>query len=139
MHLHCYSWTGAGDDLRREGERRPPLPPGDLAAFRASPLPPMRTCDWLLKPATRIDASPPTVTEALAWLADRYRAAEPSFLHPADEARIGLDLRLTIAEESLAGGTDVLWGIWLKAGGFICLIVVCCSPNRHADYPCPAA
>jgi hypothetical protein len=97
----------------------------------------MRTCDWLLKPAFRIDASPPTVAEALAWLAERYQAAEPSFLHPADEARIGLNHRLKVAEESLAGGVDVQWGIWLTAGRFITLGVVCCSPNRHAGYACP--
>ncbi|MGW4637637.1 hypothetical protein ACWEN6_03870 [Sphaerisporangium sp. NPDC004334] len=139
MHFHCYSWTGIGDDQRREGERRPPLPPGDLAAFRASPLPPMRTCDWLLKPASMIDASPETVAEALTWLAERYRAAEPSFLHPAGEAHIGLDTRLANAEESLTGGVDVQWGIWLTAGRFLTLNITCCTPNRHASYACPEA
>ncbi|WP_433497301.1 hypothetical protein ACQP1K_20390 [Sphaerimonospora sp. CA-214678] len=138
MHLHCYSWTGIGDDRRREAERRPPLPPADPGPFLASLLPPMRTCDWLLKPARRIDASPAGVDEAMAWLAERYRAAEPSFLHPEDEARIGLDFRLDLVRESLRAGVDVQWGIWLHAGRFVSCAVVCCSPNRDADYRCPA-
>ncbi|MEU8276109.1 hypothetical protein ACFYOK_22520 [Microbispora bryophytorum] len=53
MHLHCYSWTGVGDERRNESERRPPPLSGDPGPFLASPLPPMRTCDWLLKPACR--------------------------------------------------------------------------------------
>ncbi|GII77482.1 hypothetical protein Sru01_24640 [Sphaerisporangium rufum] len=134
MHLHCYRWTGRGADRARESERRPPHP-----AFPASPLPPMRTCDWLLKPRTRIDASPATVAEAVAWLTRRYRSAAESFLHPDGEARIGLDLRLHLAEEHLAGGVDVQWGIWLRGGDFITAAVICCSPNRHAPHPCPAA
>ncbi|MEV7966309.1 hypothetical protein AB0O34_10040 [Sphaerisporangium sp. NPDC088356] len=133
MHFHSYSWTGPGDDQRREGERRPFHP-----AFQTSTLPPMRTCDWLLKPRTRIDSSPATVAEALGWLAGRYQAVESSFWRPADEAHIGLDFRLAVAEESLAGGVDVQWGIWLQAGRFITAGVVCCSPNRHATYTCPA-
>ncbi|MFF4775395.1 hypothetical protein ACFY05_21305 [Microtetraspora fusca] len=137
MHLHCYSWTGAGEDRELEGERRPPPPPADADVFLASPLPPMRTCDWLLKPAQRIDASPATVREAVEWLADRYRAAEPSFLRPEDEARIGLAVRLAFAEQDLGSGVDVQWGIWLTAGRFFTCAVICCSPNRHADYPCP--
>ncbi|MEZ0075352.1 hypothetical protein [Planotetraspora sp. GP83] len=89
MHLHCYSWTGVGDDRRNEAERRPPPSSGDPGPFLASPLPPMRTCDWLLKPRNRIDASPGSVGEALEWLTERYRPAEPSFLRQVDEGRIG--------------------------------------------------
>ncbi|WP_248961264.1 hypothetical protein [Sphaerisporangium perillae] len=132
MHFHAYSWTGPGEEQSREGERRPSHP-----EFRTSALPPMRTCDWLLKPAGRIDASPATVADALDWLAGRYRAAEPSFLDPASEARIGLDFRLKGAEESLVHGVDVQWGIWLRAGRYVTLAVICCSPNLHADRACP--
>ncbi|MFC0865668.1 hypothetical protein ACFHYQ_25560 [Sphaerimonospora cavernae] len=139
MHLHCYSWTGIGDDRRREAERRPPLPPADPGPFLASLLPPMRTCDWLLKPARRIDVTPAGVDEAMAWLAERYRAAEPSFLHPGDEERIGLDFRLGLVRESLHAGVDVQWGIWLRSGRFVSCAVVCCSPNRDADHRCPAS
>jgi hypothetical protein len=133
MHLHCYSWTGSGDDQRQEGERRPLHP-----AFLASALPPMRTCDWLLKPRTRIESSPATVADALGWLTGRYQAVQSSFHLPEDEARIGLDFRLKLAQEALTGGVDVQWGIWLRAGRFITAGVVCCSPNRHAAYACPA-
>ncbi len=54
MHPHCYFWTGVGDDRRNEAERGPPPPSGDPGPFLASPLPPMRTCEWLLNssPAT---------------------------------------------------------------------------------------
>ncbi|MEV1202315.1 hypothetical protein [Microbispora rosea] len=139
MHLHCYVWSGIGEELRSEAERRPPLPPADPGQFTSSPLPPMRTCDWLLKPARRIDASPATPDDALAWLAERYRSMESSFLRPADEARIGLDVRLHNAREALANGVDVQWGIWLTGGRFLTCGVVCCSPNRHAAYRCPAS
>ncbi|MBE3011905.1 hypothetical protein IL992_22280 [Microbispora sp. NEAU-D428] len=139
MHLHCYSWTGAGDDRRNEAERRPPPPSGDLGPFLASPLPPMRTCDWLLKPRNRIDVSPGSVGEALEWLTTRYRVAEPQFLRPDDEARIGLGLRLESAGESLVTGVDVQWGMWLHGGRFVTCAVVCCSPNRDADYRCPVS
>lgn len=138
MHLHCYSWTGVGDDRRNEAERRPPPPSGDPGPFLASPLPPMRTCDWLLKPRTRIDVSPRSVGEALEWLTTRYRAAEAQFLRPDDEARIGLGLRLENAGESLNAGVDVQWGIWLRGGRFVTCAVVCCSQNRDADHRCPA-
>ena len=138
MHLHCYSWTGVGDDRRNEAERRPPPPSGDPGPFLASPLPPMRTCDWLLKPRSRIDASPGSVGEALEWLTERYRAAESQFLRPDDEARIGLGLRLENAGEALTAGLDVQWGIWLRGGRFVTCAVVCCSPNRDAAPRCPA-
>jgi hypothetical protein len=138
MHLHCYVWTGMGEDLRNEAERRVPPPPGDPASFIASPLPPMRVCDWLLKPTRRIDATHSGTDGALDWLAERYRSAESSFLHPADEARIGLDFRLELAREALGGGVDVQWGFWLTGGRFLSCGVVCCSPNRQADHRCPA-
>ncbi|MEU8274085.1 hypothetical protein ACFYOK_07205 [Microbispora bryophytorum] len=139
MHLHCYVWSGIGAELRNEAERRPPLPPADPGPFTGSPLPPMRTCDWLLKPARRIDASPASPDEALAWLAERYQSMEGSFLRPADEARIGLGFRLETAREALHNGVDVQWGIWLTGGRFLTCGVVCCSPNHHADYRCPAS
>lgn len=137
MHLHCYVWSGLGEELRNEAERRPPPPPADPGIFMNSPLPPMRTCDWLLKPARRIDASPASLDDALAWLAERHRSTESSFLRPADEAQISLDLRLHNAREALTNGVDVQWGIWLTGGRFLTCAVVCCSPNRHAAYRCP--
>ncbi|WP_182907408.1 hypothetical protein [Microbispora sp. H13382] len=74
MHPRCYFWTGVGDDRRNEAERGLPPPSGDPGPFLASPLPP--TCDWLLKPRTRIDVSPGSAGEAREWLTERYRAAE---------------------------------------------------------------
>jgi hypothetical protein len=137
VHFHCYTWMGIGDDRSVEDERRPNSHAADPDWFLDSALPPMRTCDWLLKAERRIDASPATVEEALDWLATHYRTAQPSFLRPADEERIGLEFRLENARESLTHGVDVQWGFWLQAGRFTTCAVVCCSPNRHARYPCP--
>ncbi|MEO3810366.1 hypothetical protein ABGB17_15305 [Sphaerisporangium sp. B11E5] len=76
--------------------------------------------------------------EAVEWLGRRYKAVEASFLRPAGEARVPVELRLEEARRSLSAGVDVQWGFWLTAGRFATIAVVCCSPNRHARYPCPA-
>ncbi|GAA5047167.1 hypothetical protein HNP84_000426 [Thermocatellispora tengchongensis] len=129
MHWHAYTWIGPGDDRGREAERRP-----DSPEFATSPLPPMRTGDWLVKPASRIAGTFSQVQDATAWLAEQYKAAEGLFLHPD---RIGLDERLEQARDLLARGVDVQWGEWLTGGRFITVGVVCC-PNRHVRHRCPA-
>ncbi|MFI7112875.1 hypothetical protein ACIBK9_41645 [Nonomuraea sp. NPDC050227] len=52
MHWHAYLWTGNGAERGREAERRPGSPD-----FPTSPLPPMRTGDWLAKQAARVAAT----------------------------------------------------------------------------------
>ena|SRR5690606_19532062 len=128
MHWHAYQWTGAGADRENEAERRPGSPD-----FPTSPLPPMRTGDWLLKSASRIAATFDEVTQAVAWMAGEYNKARPALLSPD---AIPLPDRLETARELLPLGVDVQWGEWLHDGRFVTIGVICC-PNRHAPHPCP--
>ncbi|MFI7613820.1 hypothetical protein ACIBP6_21580 [Nonomuraea terrae] len=128
MHWHAYRWAGAGADRDDEEERRPSSP-----EFRASALPPMRTGDWLAKPASRIAAGFDDVDEAVAWLAAEYGKVRGVLLHPEG---VPLDERLANARDLLPRGVDVQWGEWLRGGRFVTIGVICC-PNRHAAHPCP--
>ncbi|HEX4813987.1 MAG TPA: hypothetical protein VFV66_14680 [Nonomuraea sp.] len=128
MHWHAYRWTGAGTDRGHEAERRP-----DSPDFRTSPLPPMRTGDWLAKPASRIAATFETVEPAIAWLAGAY--GEIRDLLPAPD-RVPLAERLANARDLLPRGVDVQWGEWLPGGRFATISMICC-PNRHTHHPCP--
>ncbi|MEU3163054.1 hypothetical protein [Streptosporangium sp. NPDC006930] len=133
-HFHGYTWTGqAAPYLNGEGIRRPFHP-----EFRSSPLPPMRLCDWLLKPRNRIVISFDQANDAATWLVDQYDIACPSFHLPDQEAKIGRAHRHLGATEVLPGGTDIQWGFHLKGERFVSIGVICC-PNKHApDYKCPA-
>lgn len=128
MHWHAYAWTGNGADREREAERRTISP-----EFAGSPLPPMRTGDWLAKPADRVAATFGDVGKAVGWLAEQYEQFQASLLHPD---RIGLGFRLGIARAALPGGVDVQWGEWLTGGRFVTVGVICC-PNAHIRHPCP--
>ncbi|MFI9560517.1 hypothetical protein [Nonomuraea endophytica] len=130
-HLHAYLWTGIGEELRLEEERRTGTP-----EFPSSPLPPVRTADWLARPRRQVTATFESTADAVAWLSREYTLACRKLLLPADEERIGRAVRLANATESLTGGADVQWGFWLSGGRFTSLAVVCC-PNRTATHPCP--
>ncbi|MFI6298286.1 hypothetical protein ACIBEJ_42315 [Nonomuraea sp. NPDC050790] len=130
-HFHAYLWTGIGEELRLEEERRTGTP-----EFPGSPLPPMRTADWLARPRRQVSATHDSVADALAWLDREYTLVRRNLLLPADEERIGRPVRLANATESLGGAVDVQWGFWLTGGRFASLAVVCC-PNRSAPHPCP--
>jgi hypothetical protein len=125
LHWHAYTWLGNGQELARESERRPTSPD-----FPTSALPPMRTGDWLLKPAQRIAGTFEDVTEAVAWMERTYIPHRP-----AGDA-IPLDARLLLANDLLPRGVDVQWGVWLTGGRFITIGAVGC-PNRHVSHPCP--
>jgi hypothetical protein len=139
VHFHAYQWIGGTAQLdRMDGVRRPPLPPSDPGAFLASPLPPFRLCDWLLKPPARIERTHAEVEAAVSWLAARYEEVEPSFHLPDQEAKIGKHARLAQGAHDLSGGVDVAWGFYLRAERYAHIAVICC-PNRHAaGYRCPA-
>src|SRR5690606_13680274 len=109
-------------------ERRPGSP-----EFRSSRVPPMRTCDWLARPASHIAASFDDPDRAVEWLAERYEEMRRSMPRP-DGA--GKELRLANAADALPRGVDVQWGEWLAGGRFASVGVICC-PNKHADHPCP--
>ncbi|MFI6499368.1 hypothetical protein [Nonomuraea typhae] len=130
-HFHAYLWTGIGEELRMEEERRPGTP-----EFASSPVPPTRTADWLARPRRQVAATFETPADAVTWLAHEYDLATRALLHPADEARIGREVRLANATALLKGGADVQWGFWLTGGRFTSVGVVCC-PNRTAVHRCP--
>ncbi|MGI5284152.1 hypothetical protein ACQEVF_12525 [Nonomuraea polychroma] len=128
MHWHAYQWTGAGVERENEAERRP-----DSPDFRASALPPMRTGDWLAKPASRIAASFDDVEAAIGWLTAAYGEIR-DVLHTPD--RVPLEDRLGAARDLLRRGVDVQWGEWLQGGRFATIGMICC-PNRQVPHPCP--
>ncbi|MEV0821132.1 hypothetical protein [Nonomuraea rubra] len=128
MHWHTYHWTGAGADRGREAERRPTSPD-----FTASALPPMRTGDWLAKPASRISATFDDAEQAVTWMAAQYTGVRSALLSPE---HIPLEDRLHTTLELLTRGVDAQWGEWLHGGRFITIGAICC-PNRHVSHPCP--
>jgi len=128
MHWHAYTWVGSGEEREREDERRPGSPD-----FAGSLLPPMRTGDWLARPASRIRASFDDPGRAVEWLATQYAQIRGAFPRPD---RVGLTARLDGAADALPRGVDVQWGEWLTGGRFATISVICC-PNRHVTHPCP--
>ncbi|MDA0633999.1 hypothetical protein OUY22_11275 [Nonomuraea sp. MCN248] len=129
MHWHAYQWTGPGAERANEAHRRPTSP-----EFPTSTLPPMRTGDWLLKPAPRMAASFEHVASAVAWMSEEYGKARTALLLPE---WIPVEERLEAARDLLPRGVDVQWGEWLHGGRFVTIGVICC-PNRHVPHPCPA-
>lgn len=128
MHWHAYLWNGAGSDRANEAERRPSSPD-----FVTSAVPPMRTGDWLAKPASRVTATFDEVEQATRWMANEY-ARTRNLLQPPEG--VPLEDRLAIALDLLPRGVDVQWGEWLQGGRFITISAICC-PNRHVPHPCP--
>ncbi|MGW4402839.1 hypothetical protein ACWEJ6_02355 [Nonomuraea sp. NPDC004702] len=104
MHWHAYLWTGNGAERGREAERRAGSPD-----FPTSPLPPMRTGDWLAKPAARVVATFEIPEPATKWLAAEYGKTRDQ-LQPPEGIPLG---------ERLA------------------TIGVICCPNRHVSHSCP--
>ncbi|MBE1591829.1 hypothetical protein ACFPOI_14880 [Nonomuraea angiospora] len=129
MHWHAYHWIGAGADRANEAERRPSSP-----EFPSSMLPPMRTGDWLAKPASRIAATFHGTEQAVDWMAGEYAKVREALLLPE---RVPLEDRLETALDLLSRGVDVQWGEWLQSGRFATIGEICC-PNRHVAHPCPA-
>jgi hypothetical protein len=133
MHWHAYAWTGFGPEREDDSVRRPSDEPVANAAFAASPVPPHRTCDWLLKPASLIKQTFHDPDLAVRWLGDQWDAFAPALLHPYDH-KAG---RLAGAAQALRAGVDVQWGDWLRGERFVSVGVICC-PNRDApQYRCP--
>ncbi len=139
-HYHAYSWTGAAKEREQEYLRKPPLPPTDPGEFVRSPLPPMRTCDWLLKSRERCLQTLTDTGSAVKWMAGMWDQTERSLADIEGVARaVGRDSYLATAEDLLPRRIDVQWGFWLRGERFITIGVVCC-PNIHApDYRCPAS
>ncbi|MFI9553410.1 hypothetical protein [Nonomuraea endophytica] len=126
LHWHAYTWNGNGQELQREAERRPTSPD-----FFSSTLPPMRTGEWLAKPASRIAETFEDTDKAVEWMRSEYA---PASVHD----QIPLSLRLDQAYDLLPRGVDVEWSIWLPGGRFVKIGMICC-PNRQVNHPCPSA
>ncbi|WP_157246270.1 hypothetical protein [Nonomuraea typhae] len=124
MHWHGYTWNGNGAELAHEGERRPTSPD-----FLTSLLPPMRTGEWLAKPASRIAETFDDVDKAIEWMRSQYAPA-------AGHDPIPIAHRQREAYGLLPGGVDVEWSTWLAGGRFVKVSMICC-PNRHVPHPCP--
>ncbi len=123
MHWHAYTWTGHGAELKREAERRP-----DSPDFATSPLPPVRTGDWLAKPPTRIAETFDDATKAVAWMAGEYRPLRPQ-------------CDIIPVEHRLAVATDLLPRGWMCSGANGCMVAAS-SPSawcaaRTGTWPIP--
>ncbi|MEW9548981.1 hypothetical protein AB0H75_11415, partial [Nonomuraea sp. NPDC050783] len=90
MHWHAYLWAGNGQELKHEAGRRPASP-----GFTTSPLPPMRTGDWLIKPRSRIAETFEDVDKAGEWMAGAYAPHRP-------------DRDVIPLQHRLAGAADLL-------------------------------
>jgi hypothetical protein len=128
MHWHAYQWTGPGTERGNEAERRT-----TSTDFLSSPVPPMRTGDWLAKPAARVARTFEDALQAAAWMAAEYAKVRGALLLPE---RVPLEDRLETVADLLPRGVDVQWGEWLQGGRFVTIGVICC-PNRHVSHPCP--
>ncbi|WP_188194527.1 hypothetical protein [Nonomuraea sp. SYSU D8015] len=106
MHWHAYQWIGAGEDRGKEAERRPGSPD-----FATSALPPMRTGDWLVKPASRMAATFAEVEGAVEWLAAEYGEVRGTLLLPE---RI---LPEDYARDALSHGVDCSGANGSRAAG----------------------
>ncbi|MBZ6473752.1 hypothetical protein K9U14_10275 [Streptomyces griseocarneus] len=135
MHVHGYMWVGEKAVFDREGDRRPGGP-----GFGGSGVPPMRTADWLLKPAGLVRGTWDVPSGAAAWLVGRLAAHAARFHSPQDRDPTRLAAHASSVMDRLAWGGDVARGYYLERPLFLSLALVTCSPNRAApEARCPVA
>ncbi|MFF9406464.1 hypothetical protein ACF1B0_13205 [Streptomyces anandii] len=153
MHHHGYLWTGPKDRFDQDALRRPPHPeppPPDsgpelirryrevAAEFPASPLPPLETAYWLVKPASSVRGTWAEPAGAASWLRERLAEYAPRFAAGEHRDAARLTGHVTHAAERLEWGGDVSLGFYLERPAYLCLALVTCAPNRaRPDLPCP--
>ncbi|MFF5857850.1 hypothetical protein ACFY8B_19815 [Streptomyces sp. NPDC012751] len=153
MHHHAYLWTGPKARFDQEALRRPPHPepppPGSgpelvqryraaAADFPASPLPPLETAHWLIKPHSLVRGTWSEPSAAGAWLGERLAEYAGRFASPAQCEGGRLAALVGSARERLAAGGDVSLGFYLERPAFLSLALVTCAPNRaRPDLSCP--
>ncbi|MEU6482469.1 hypothetical protein [Streptomyces sp. NPDC046887] len=145
MHHHGYSWLGEKKAFDNEGVRRPApehAPPsgGDeglrerhraaVADFPLTPVPPIQTAHWLVKPAALVRGTWAEPGEAGRWLGTELTAYAARFASPAERADEWLELLVRGAVGRLAWGGDVSLGHYLVGTAFHSVALVTCSPNR---------
>ncbi|TBO56719.1 hypothetical protein EYS09_26485 [Streptomyces kasugaensis] len=129
-HHHAYLWLGHGDILVRPGDahRRPAHP-----EFRSAQVMPLECADWLLKPASRIEATFHEPEEGADWYAEQIALHAGLFAGsyapvPAPEETV----------RALSAGADRVGGWWVTGGRFLSVSLIACSPHRaRPDYACP--
>ncbi|SEB71610.1 hypothetical protein SAMN05428945_0955 [Streptomyces sp. 2224.1] len=129
-HHHAYVWLGSGDVLVKPGDahRRPGHP-----EFRSAQVMPLECADWLLKPASRIEATFDEPKEGADWYAGQLAQYADVFVgsypgEPSHEETV----------RALSAGEDRVGGWWVTGGRFLSLNLIACSPHRvRTDYACP--
>ncbi|MFD7221145.1 hypothetical protein ACFV9P_09015 [Streptomyces sp. NPDC059892] len=130
-HHHAYVWVGHGGVLVKPGDahRRPGHP-----EFASAQVMPLESADWLLKSASRIEATFTEPQEATDWyMAQLARHAETF---------TGRYAPLAAPDEiarRLAARADIVGGWWATGGRFLSVNLIACSPHRERrEYVCPA-
>lgn len=147
LHHHGYLWSGPKSDFDQEGLRRPPhpQPPSSgadpelirrhreaAAEFPVSPLPPIETAHWLLKPPGVVQGTWQEPEDAAAWLGERLAEYAARFAYDGDRAADRRAALVNAAAERLRGGGDVSYGWYLGRPAFLSVALVTCSPNAAA-------
>ncbi|MGP3979553.1 hypothetical protein [Streptomyces sp. KR80] len=111
-----------------DAHRRPGHP-----EFRSAQVMPLECADWLLKPASRIEATFAEPKEAADWYAEQLKKHAELFSGTyAPSAPLQENTR------ALAAGEDVVGGWWMTAGRFLSLNLIACCPHRvRPEYACP--
>ncbi|MBX7266184.1 hypothetical protein KIF24_09235 [Micromonospora sp. Llam7] len=138
-HWHGFGpWTGSRSEFAKEGPRRPGADSGDAEtqAFLANTMTPVETGHWLLRRSqAAAERTWTDVAGAAAWMS-RVRAA-----NPADQSGgtlLTVDELIDRKSASLTLGSDVAWGYYTPAFGYVSFAVVCCPSRSLPDIPCPS-
>ncbi|TJZ52916.1 hypothetical protein FCH28_17240 [Streptomyces piniterrae] len=129
-HHHAYVWLGPGDVLVRPGDahRRPGHP-----EFRSAQVMPLECADWLLKPASRIEATFYEARVGAEWYAGRIAQYRCVFV---GSYAVGPSYDETV--RALSAGEDRVGGWWVTGGRFLSLNLISCGPHRvRLEYACP--
>lgn len=131
MHYHAYTWTGDAAEYRRRHRYESHI---DQTGFAASPIPPIKMCWWLRKPAHLIAGTWDMPWAAADWLADQYRAIADQIAAPT----IWTEEMRPHATHDLEVGRDVTWHWNLVDGRRVFASAVVCCPNAwEPDTGCP--
>ncbi|MDA0566444.1 hypothetical protein LG943_19300 [Streptomonospora sp. S1-112] len=131
MHYHVYRWRGTATEYQRRHTYESHI---DQAAFARSPVPPLKACWWLRKPAEAAAGTYNTAHDAARWLAAEYRAVADTIAVPG----LWTADRQEHAARDLADGRDITWSWSLEGDRRAFASAVACSPNRwDPDAACP--
>ncbi|MGW4236838.1 hypothetical protein ACWEJP_08335 [Streptomyces sp. NPDC004749] len=129
-HHHAYVWTGHGDVLVKPGDapRRP-----TNEEFRTAQVMPLESADWLLKTASRIEATFAEPKEAADWYTETVAEHAPTFA-----GTYGAPPGVEEIVRRLRDGEDVVGGWWVVGGRFLSVNLIACPHRIRTEYACPA-